>query len=66
MYNHPASSVSATMAVAMATIRLVSIVATLGFSVESPQVSPLSNQSSMHASGSAPARSGGKLNRDFC
>jgi hypothetical protein len=31
MYNHPASSVSATMAVAMTTIRLVSIVATLGF-----------------------------------
>jgi hypothetical protein len=32
MYNHPASSGSATMAVAMTTIRLVSIVATLGFS----------------------------------
>jgi hypothetical protein len=56
MYNHPANSVSATMAVAMTNIRFVSIMAY--------RESAVSIQSSMHGSGSASARSGGKLNRD--
>lgn len=56
MYSHPASSVIATMAVAMTNIRFVSIVAY--------RKSAVAIQSLMHGSGSASARPGGKLNRD--
>jgi hypothetical protein len=61
MYNHPASSVIATMAVAMTNIRFVSMWRRVHVAYRK---SAISIQLSMHGSGSASARPGGKLNRD--